>query len=346
MSRPALAQLASVAAIQVLLAACSSAVSPASAPVAPLSPMGIVRRSSPSNYFSSYIGQHSPTGRTSIGFYACPANGPLVYLVDGAHYAIDVFRGDLDGQGPCGQLTGGLIQPQSLYVDLRTHDLYVADTGAHDSVVFHRGQIVPFNTYTDPDPNGQYPGSIVVASDGTVIVSNYYAVNGPEMGSFSTWIEGPNGGTFVGNFPFNDYGQGRYMAINKESTVYYSDFEAPPSIGGYLLWFVSCPRGHCGRQRQVAGVTFTDPFGMVFSADGDLIVEDTQPGRIETFELPNPQPATLRAAGYPDGLAIDLSDQHLFIADGYNLAEEYAYPGWVPIGVVLGDIPRGIAFDP
>jgi len=238
-----------------------------------------------------------------------------------------------------------LIQPQTLYVDERTHDLYVANTGGFNVVVFHRGQIAPFNTYTDPDPNKQYPGSIVVAKDGTVIASNYYAVNGPEMGSFSTWIEGQNGGTFVGNFPFNDYSQGRYIAINKKDVVYYSDLQ--PIAGGNLLWFVRCPLGHCGRQRQVAGVSFTDAFGMVFTDDGDLVVEDTQPGRIKTFELPNPLPAIFSTIGAPVGLAINPSDQHLYIADAARAqAEEYTYPGGVLIGTVSGNLTPGVAFDP
>ena len=306
------------------------------------SPRGMMRGLPNVQTFGGDVGI-SRTGQRASGLYACPAIGPLKYVTDALNNVINVYTGKFNEQTPCGQLTGDLTQPQSLYVDVRTHDLYVANTGGFDVVVFHRGQTTPFNTYTDPDPNRQYPLSIVVAKDGTVIASNYHAVGGPEMGSLSTWIEGPNGGTFVGNFPYNDYGQGRYIAINEHDSVYYSDFEL--GIGGMLLWNVTCPLGHCGHQRQVAGVSFIDAFGMVFTADGDLIVEDTQPGKIETFELPNPTPSSFFVMGSPDGLAINPSDQHLYIANGGpEEAEEYTYPGGVLIGTVPGGI--GVAVDP
>jgi hypothetical protein len=141
-----------------------------------------------------------------------------------------------------------------------------------------------------------------------------------------------------------DYGQGGYIAVQKYDTIYYNDFELP---GGNLLWHVSCPRGRCGSETQVAGVSFTDAFCMVFDASGDLVVADTQPGRIETFELPNPNPSSHIIGGYPQGLAINEADNHLYTTDNTgSSAVEYTYPALTLVGTVRGSLIVGVALDP
>jgi len=73
--------------------------------------------------------------------YSCPATGPLKYVSDGRDHAIDVFAGRFAGQAPCAQLALSSLQnPQGLFVNPGTHDLYVANTGAGDVIVFHRGE--------------------------------------------------------------------------------------------------------------------------------------------------------------------------------------------------------------
>src|ERR1700687_1455241 len=88
--------------------------------------------------------------RHFTSFYACPAKGPIKYVSDFNNNLVDVFVGKFAGQAPCGQITSVLQSPWGIYVEPRTHDLYVANYGAHDIVVFHRGQTSPYNTYKDP----------------------------------------------------------------------------------------------------------------------------------------------------------------------------------------------------
>jgi hypothetical protein len=66
-------------------------------------------------------------------------------------------------------------------------------------MVFHRGRLFPYNTYSAPFQ--PYPYGVTVTNDGTVVASNAFSNFGPQGGSISTWIKGPNGGTFVGTFP-------------------------------------------------------------------------------------------------------------------------------------------------
>lgn len=321
--------LSTVAALA-LLTACSGGGSSAAAP----------------NLASPQGGAPFFNTRHIVSHYACPAEGPIEYIADDVNSGvIDVYSGgQFTGQPPCGQIVWTFNQQRAFFVDVNTHDLYVANPGDFDVLVFHRGETTPYNTYTDPDPNRQYPGSVVVASDGTVIACNFNAAHGPEHGSLSTWIKGPNGGTFVGNFPMIDYGESGFVAINRHDKVYYNDHANP---GGDVLWSVSCPSGRCGHETQIAGVSFRDAFDMAFDAAGDLVVEDTQPGSIETFTLPNPRPATFHVNGFPDGMAINVHGHHLFISDGTNLAPtEYSYPRGTLIGTAQAGRGYGIAFDP
>jgi hypothetical protein len=197
----------------------------------------------------------------------------------------------------------------------------------------------------------QDPFDVTVAKDGTVIASNLIQPNGNENGSISTWIGGANGGTFVGNFPMTNDSEGLFLTVQKNGTVYYNDIDTASGKG--VLWSVSCPAGACGTETQVAGVTFTFPFGMGSDDTQDLLVNDLNAaggGFADTFELPNPTPNTFPLLGVPVGMAINPLDHHWFVADAMDDdAAEYAYPGGALIGTVPGNAGGdlvGIALDP
>jgi hypothetical protein len=284
------------------------------------------------------------------GFFTCPSTSQIEYVSD-PHGIINIYSGEFASQEPCGQITTGLSGPWGLYVDPKSHDLYVANNGAGNILVFHRGQTKAYNTYTDPSV--QHTLNVVVAKDGTVIASNSAAFRGPELGSISTWIVGPNGGKFVGNFPMTNAYIGYYIVANQSGTIYYNDIEK--FIGG-TLWSLSCPAGACGNQTQVSGVSFQSPGGMAFDDTGDLVAVNEGANflgnSVETFELPNPNPTTfpLPDGSWPMGMAIDKINHHIFVADAnFDYAAEYSYPSGALIGTVVGN-PKGqvlgIAVDP
>jgi DNA-binding beta-propeller fold protein YncE len=283
--------------------------------------------------------------RNLVGRYSCPATGPIEYMSDFYSSVVYVYSGRFVHQGPCGIIPQGVFfYPEALYVQPSTHDLYVANSGGFNILVFHRGQITPYNTYTDP--TGQYPNDVAVASDGTVIASNYVQ-RGPNYGSLSTWIGGPNGGTFVGNFPMGDpLGLGEYITVDKKNTIYFNE-----SRTGTEFWSVSCPAGACGTQTQIAGIQIQSPGGLAIDETGDLLTIDTNRRRADTFELPNPSPKHFHVDGFPNAMAISGHDNYLFVADPKNNdAAEYSYPRGILIGTVPGTSgggqPAGIAIDP
>src|SRR4029077_2084481 len=140
------------------------------------------------------------------------------------------------------------------------------------------------------------PVSVTVADDGTVIASNFVRANLAENGSLSTWIQGPGGGTFVGNFPMTDSFAGGFVTILKDGTVFFDDYVGSTSLGA--LWSLKCPAGACGAQTQVADSSIYSPGGMAVNSTGDLLL--SQGSEIaKTYEMPDPNPSTFPLTGYP-----------------------------------------------
>jgi hypothetical protein len=295
---------------------------------------------------SPHSGARHLMGQPLAGYYSCPATGSIEYVSDFKNNIINVYAGKFAGQAPCGQIGSGLPNnPQELFDQTVTHDLYVANMGGNNVLVFHRGQMTPYNTYTDP--SAQDPEDVTVAPDGTVIASNQTSADFLEAGSISTWIGGPNGGTFVGNFPMMKDLEGLSVTVKKNGTIYYSDEDRRSDHGA--LWSLMCPAGACGIQTRVF-VDFLSPTGLAFDDTGDLLAVDETKFTADTFELPNPRPSKFPLAGDPIGLAISNSDHHLFSTELINNdAAEYSYPSGVLIGKVPGNPggdPAGIAVDP
>lgn len=278
---------------------------------------------------------------------SCPATGSLKYVADPKDNVINIYVGKFAGQAPCGQIAHpSLNVPVGLYVRDATHDLYVANNHGLNVLVFHRGQTSPYNTYTDP--SGQFVLDVTTTPDGTVVASNVFQKNSNELGSISTWVGGPNGGTFVGNFPMTNAALGTFVTSRKSGKVYFDDIDKSNGLG--VIWSVWCPAGACGAQTQVAGVSLQYPGGMTVDGSGDLLVSDQSAVTADTFELPNPKPSTFPLTGYPECLALDQYDHHWFESDGQNnIASEYSYPGGKLVGTVPGNAggeTSGIAVDP
>jgi hypothetical protein len=290
---------------------------------------------------------YTGTARNIVSRDSCPATGLIVYVSDYVDSVIDIFAGNLAGQAPCAQIaTASMVNPVLLYVKTDTHDLYVANFARQNILVFHRGETSPYNTYTDP--SGQNPYGVTVAKDGTVIASNSGKHNGPPgTGSISTWIPGPSGGKFVGNFPMTNDKFGLYVTAQKNGTIFYNDVDATSGLGA--LWSLRCPAGACGVQTQVAGVSFMMPGGMGSDDADDLLVTDSYTGTAETFNLPNPSPSTFpMLQRFPIGMAINRTDHHWFAADAdIGGIVEYSYPKGKVVGSVLVDGQTiGVAVDP
>jgi hypothetical protein len=284
----------------------------------------------------SFLEINGKTTRHVVKPYSCPATGSLEYVSVHPGFDVYVFAGKFAGQNPCGVINQGIADgPAGLFVNPATHDLYVANPANFNILVFHRGQTKPFNRYSDP--NGSAPTDVAVARDGTVVASDNCHV-------ISTWIEGADGGTFVGDFPTN-CDQGTYLTVRNDDTVYFDG--ADQGQGG--LWKVRCPAGVCGVQ-TLLGVPPDSYYGLAIDDTGDLIAVDFNVRKAETFELPNPNPKTFHLNIGARAAAISEDNKHFFVADASNNdAAEYSYPFGDLVGTVPDPnskgAPDGIAVD-
>lgn len=106
-----------------------------------------------------------PPGASALRMAApAPRPGRLVYVSDHANNLIDVF----DSSGVLQYtITSGVKAPAGLFVD-SDHNLWVANPGANDVLVFSRGSRTPIKTLNDSNQ----PNDVAVAFDFTAYVAD------------------------------------------------------------------------------------------------------------------------------------------------------------------------------
>ncbi len=94
----------------------------------------------------------------------------LVYVSDHANNLIDVFdfRGRLQST-----ITSGVKKPVGLFVDA-SHNLWVANPGANDVLIFHRGSTTPIEALEDSNQ----PNDVAVCHNGTAFVADSLNLGG------------------------------------------------------------------------------------------------------------------------------------------------------------------------
>jgi hypothetical protein len=325
--------LSSVAALA-LLAGCSngSAVAPTSAAIqghrylamsgripSVLNPIGMLRLN------------HTGTPSHKVSFDTCPATGPIVYVSDLNNSIINIYKVPFASQTPCGQLTAssGLVNPIGMIV--RHHDLFVANASGFDVFAFHRGETMPYITYTDPTCGGELPDDVAVSNDNYVFATNAnsFGCNG----SLSIWHK--QSGILVGNIPNPVGAASLFLTIQKDGTLYYTD-SSPALYRG------SCAGGVCGAFTNT-GATFAFPGGIRSADDEDVVLDDQSApggGALLTYEPPDfssPGVCTIRGSD-PVGFDISRRQQQAFVADaGLNKVLEVSYPDCKLIGTVPGN---------
>jgi hypothetical protein len=279
------------------------------------------------------------TGYHFEAFNHCPTAGPIAYMSDFNNSVINVYKVPFAGQAPCGRITGGVFHPQGLFVKENTHELYVANWGDRDIIVFRRGAMSPFKTYIDP--SGEMTVDVTVAKDGTVIATNFDSISN-SIGSISTWHKN---GSFVGNFSNPNGDHDFFLTVQKDGTVYWDD--------STTLWVGKCPAGACGTF-AATGASFRAAGGLR-SVDGeDVVLQDQSNGGggfALTFEPPNfGSPTSCNLGAYdPVGFDINRRQHHYFYADAsFGDAVEVDYPTCTRVGSVPGNpggLPVGLAKD-
>lgn len=112
--------------------------------------------------FASNAGYSYAPRQLTVEF--ADARTALVYVSDRTNNLIDVF--DRSGHLQY-TITNGLNEPAGLFVDAQ-HNLWVANPGANDVLVFPRGSMAPARTLNDTNQ----PNDVAVCGDGTAFVAD------------------------------------------------------------------------------------------------------------------------------------------------------------------------------
>jgi len=283
--------------------------------------------------------ERSPTGGHFASFNSCPDSSAIVYISDDNNNVINIYTAPFAGQSPCGSLSDIDIA-EGLFVDTN-HDLYVANFLGDDVLVFKRGSTIHYNKYFDNLYN--FVMDVAKAPDGTIIAANFQNQNSGFTGSLSTWLSGPNGGTYVGNFPNAQYVDSYFVTVQQNGGVYFNTQSA--------IYATHCPFGECSAFESTGG-SLTRPGGLRAGNGNGLVAVDQSLSQLFTYKTYNtsPRPVSRCSIGsYPIGIDFDTSHQHIFVTDtGSNEGIEYTYPGCALVGTVPGSShgnPVGVAYD-
>jgi hypothetical protein len=253
---------------------------------------------------------------------------------------IQVYRQSGTGQSPVGTIVNGVINPQGMTVS-SNGDLYVANTGANNILVFHKGRLNPYRTLADPN---QFPVDVAVAADGTVYASNIFDTSAV-AGSVSKYAPGANSPTATYAVPNNL--KVLFDALNDDGTLYVNYIDLNSGLGAMVKFYPG------SNSADLTGVTTGFPGGMQFDNTHDLLGLDQLGPFAGIYELPSGTPSFEFASdnGDPLGVALVRNERQVYVSDAaFGVVHQYSYPGGVEdntISTGLGSSspPFGVAAD-
>jgi hypothetical protein len=264
----------------------------------------------------------------------------LLYVSQFYTSDIQVYRQTGTGQSPVGTIVNGVINPQGMTVTANG-DLYVANTGANNILVFKKGHLNPYRTLSD---SGQYPVDVAVDTDGTVYASNIFDTNAI-AGSVSVYAPGANSPT--ANYAVPNNLKVLFDALNDSSTLYVNYIDLNTGLGAMVKFYPGSGTAHS------TAVTTGFPGGLQFDNTQDLLGLDQLGPYAGIYELPAGSPSFTFASdnGDPLGVALVRNERHVYVSDAvFGVVHEYTYPGGVEVNTISSGLgssspPFGVAAD-
>src|SRR5450755_600584 len=334
------------AAAMALLAGCSGATST----VAPA--VGAMSRSSTHNYQGNRVPMLAAPSFQSLmhpgkpgamhAFMSRDAAGitPTVYVSQFNTSSIQVYRQGGTNQNPIGTITNGLVNPQNMFVT-SNNDIYVANTGANNILVFHKGATAAYKTLDD---SGQYPVDVTVDSGGTVYASNIFDTN---FGPGSVSVYAPGSLTVTSTLAVPNNAKVLFCALDKFHNLYVNYIDINSGVGAMVKF------KHGQGSAQLTNVVTNFPGGMEFDQLGRLAAADQIAANVSAYRLPSGTPVfTVASTGDSLGVSFSKTRSYLFVGDAVN-GNVYQYV-WkngslvdtISAGLGSSSPPFGVAADP
>jgi hypothetical protein len=233
------------------------------------------------------------------------------------------------------QLTG-FAEPQGMAVDI-DGNLYVANTGGADVLVFAPGAKSPFLKLDD---SGNLPVGVAVDADGTVFVSNIRKADSSKSTGILVYQKGATKPSRKLSDPsiYSNY----FVAIGPNHSVYtdYFDQNGVAQVGYYT--------GKSLPLHNLNIPNFQFPGGLKID-DGNVLVIDQNARALLIYKPPHRYPRSFIpfiGAGDPVNFDFGDTEKSVWVADGNGTAEHYAPSGRLIDSIPVGGVPIGIVTLP
>jgi hypothetical protein len=242
-----------------------------------------------------------------------------------------------------GSLTDGLSSPQGATVDAKAN-LYVANTGGQNVLVYAPGSSSPTETLSDP---AEDPGDVAVRGS-VVAVSNVSGYSG-SPGSLSIYVNGATSPSYTLTDPNANEGIG--VAFDGLGDCVWSFSSS--SNEGMIDVFPGCLQGASPINVGAIG----SAGGVAFDNDGNMIASDQKAAAVYRYSLLGPSETTINP-GFcsPLFLNFNVKFDQIAVADpcagytwrlnwpsGKSTGRYDAGSGSEPVGVAFGPAPATVA---
>lgn len=269
-------------------------------------------------------------------------SGNLLYASQFYSNDVQIYDQVGSNQSPIATITNGVVNPQGMWTT-PNGDVWVANTGANNILVFKKGQLNAYKTLND---SGQYPVDIVVGVDGTAYATNIFdTAGGP--GSVSVYAPGSTNPTNTLVVPNN--AKVLFDGMSHNNHLYVNYIDATTGAGAMVKYKNGTGHAH------PTNITFAFPGGIEFPLNNDLTANDQLGPWTGIWELPTATTSFQWAtpnAGDPLGLALRHDEKHVYVSDALNgSVYEFTYEAGSLVNTISNGLgssspPFGLATDP
>jgi len=265
-------------------------------------------------------------------------SGSLMYASQYYTNTVQIYKQAGTSQSPCASLTTSIVNPQGMYVDTK-NNVWVANTGANNVVMFAKGGTTIKKTLSDP---GQYPVDVCIGSTGNVYATNIITTGGGP-GSLEEWVGGKGTGK---NIAIPNNSRVLFCGIDNKNNLYVNYLDATSGLGAMVEFIAG--KGDA----ELTKVSTSFPGGLQFDNAQDLVGNDQLGPTTCIYELPSPTGSCKTATGDPLAVAIDKTHTDIYVSDASGgSVYEYTYPKFtlentISSGLGASSPPFGVAADP
>jgi hypothetical protein len=258
-----------------------------------------------------YASASSPVTTASAGAVhpLRPKESRLIYSSSFGASSVDFY---LKGTGPnnpvAGTLSGSFDNPLGMATD-KNGDLYVANSGDENVLVYAAGSTSPTATLDDPS---KFPADVAIGSDGTVYVANGF---GPIGASGNVAIYAPGSTSPTGTLSDAHFTHVSGVALDKHGNLFVSCNAGQVNSGTVIEFKAGSTKGIATR------ILLGFAGGVGFDRNGHLLAIDEEVPSLNVYNPGDRKPLEqLTLPGTSEYFSFSADSRLLYVAD-FGLGE-------------------------